>query len=242
MADIFLSYAREDETRARMAEKLAMLRALGDDSLLVPEARELGGFGFELDGGLYNVDTLKFFEVMIALERGAVLPRLLEPGGRRLVWEIGAGWGGFARVFKTVVPNTTYLIVDLPELFLFSGTYLQRLFPDAVIRYWSGEDGDTLFLDIGSTTAFIAVALQKHQNLFVVTNSVAVAHALATRNNNRVFFSGGELRSHDGGAFGIDSIAFVRRFNVRHAILSVTAINAPLIFPRSRVLRRTPAD
>lgn len=88
------------------------------------------------------------------------------------------------------------------------------------------EDGDTLFLDIGSTTAFIAVALQKHQNLFVVTNSVAVAHTLATRNNNRVFFAGGELRSHDGGAFGIDSINFVRRFNVRHAILSVTAINA----------------
>ena len=88
------------------------------------------------------------------------------------------------------------------------------------------EDGDTLFLDIGSTTAFIAVALQKHRNLFVVTNSVAVAHTLATRNNNRVFFAGGELRSHDGGAFGIDSIAFVRRFNVRHAILSVTAINA----------------
>jgi hypothetical protein len=137
----------KDETRARMAEKLAMLRSLGDDSLLVPEARELGGFGFELDGELYNVDTLKFFEVMIALERGAVLPRLLEPGGRRLVWEIGAGWGGFARVFKTVVPNTTYLIVDLPELFLFSGTYLQTLFPDATIRYWSGEDAETLFKD-----------------------------------------------------------------------------------------------
>ncbi|MDI7860616.1 DeoR/GlpR family DNA-binding transcription regulator [Rhizobiaceae bacterium n13] len=88
------------------------------------------------------------------------------------------------------------------------------------------EDGDTLFLDIGSTTAFIAVALQRRQNLFVVTNSVAVAHTLATRNNNRIFFAGGELRPHDGGAFGIDSINFVRRFNVRHAILSVTAINA----------------
>lgn len=88
------------------------------------------------------------------------------------------------------------------------------------------KDGDTLFLDIGSTTAFIAVALQKHQNLFVVTNSVAVAHTLATRNGNRVFFAGGELRSHDGGAFGLESINFVRRFHVRHAIFSVTAVNA----------------
>jgi hypothetical protein len=63
------------------------------------------------------------------------------------VWEIGAGWGGFARVFKTVVPNTTYVIADLPELFLFSGTYLQTLFPGATIRYWAGEDADTLFRD-----------------------------------------------------------------------------------------------
>ncbi|NKN35622.1 DeoR/GlpR transcriptional regulator [Agrobacterium sp. a22-2] len=87
-------------------------------------------------------------------------------------------------------------------------------------------DGDTLFLDIGSTTAFIAVALQKHQNLFVVTNSLAVAQTLATRNGNRVFFAGGELRPHDGGAFGLEAITFVRRFQVRYAILSVTAIDA----------------
>lgn len=88
------------------------------------------------------------------------------------------------------------------------------------------QDGDTLFLDIGSTTAFIAVALQKHQNLFIVTNSISVAHTLSTRNGNRVFLAGGALRSHDGGAFGAEAIDFVRRFNVRHAILSIAAINA----------------
>jgi DeoR family transcriptional regulator, glycerol-3-phosphate regulon repressor len=88
------------------------------------------------------------------------------------------------------------------------------------------ENGDTIFLDIGSTTAFIAVALQKHQNLFIVTNAVSVAHALATRNGNRVFFAGGELRSHDGGAFGMEAISFLRRFSVRHAVLSVGAVNA----------------
>ena len=87
-------------------------------------------------------------------------------------------------------------------------------------------NGDSLFLDVGSTTAFIAVALQKHQNLFVVTNSLSVANALATRNNNRVFLAGGALRSHDGGAFGVEAIEFVKRFNVEHAILSVTAIDA----------------
>ena len=88
------------------------------------------------------------------------------------------------------------------------------------------RDGDSLFLDIGSTTAFIAMALQKHHNLMVVTNSISVAQALATRNDNRVFLAGGALRPHDGGAFGIEAIDYVRRFNVRHAIFSVAAIDA----------------
>jgi hypothetical protein len=137
----------KDEMRARLEEKLRMLRRVGDTSMLVPEAPDLGGFGFDIGGRLFNVDTLKFFEVLIALDRGAVLPQLREPGERRLVWEIGAGWGGFARVWKTVVPNTTYLIVDLPELFVFSGTYLQSVFPEARIRYWAGEDAEALFAD-----------------------------------------------------------------------------------------------
>lgn len=87
------------------------------------------------------------------------------------------------------------------------------------------QDGDTLFLDIGSTTAFIAVALQKHRDLFIVTNSVAVAHTLTGRNGNRVFLAGGELRPHDAGAFGAEAIAFIRRFSLRYAILSTTAVN-----------------
>ena len=88
------------------------------------------------------------------------------------------------------------------------------------------KDGDSLFLDIGSTTAYAAQALQNHQELYVVTNSLAVATALAARNNNRVFFAGGELRQHDGGAFGGDALAFIQRFNVQFAVFSVGAVNA----------------
>ena len=88
------------------------------------------------------------------------------------------------------------------------------------------KNGDSLFLDIGSTTAYIARALRNHRDLFVVTNSVAIAHLLAARNNNRVFMAGGELRAHDGGAFGAEAMAFVRRFQVDYAICSATAINA----------------
>jgi DeoR family glycerol-3-phosphate regulon repressor len=87
-------------------------------------------------------------------------------------------------------------------------------------------DGSSLFLDIGSTTAHVAEALRDHRDLLVVTNSLAVAQTLATRNGNRVFMAGGELRSHDGGAFGAEALAFVRQFRVRYAVLSAVAVNA----------------
>lgn len=92
------------------------------------------------------------------------------------------------------------------------------------------EDGDSLFLDIGSTTAYAARALAGHRNLYVVTNSLAVANTLATINDNRVFFAGGELRPHDGGSFGQDAIGFIRRFNVQYAVFSAGAINGDVGF------------
>ncbi len=88
------------------------------------------------------------------------------------------------------------------------------------------SDGDSLFLDIGTTTAYAAQALRRRKRLYVVTNSLTVASTLTSINDNRVFFPGGELRSHDGGVFGAQAVDFMRQFNVQHAILSIGAINA----------------
>ncbi len=87
------------------------------------------------------------------------------------------------------------------------------------------KDGDSLFLDAGSTMAYVAQALQNRHELYVVTHSTAIAHMLSGRNNNRVFLAGGELRATDGTAFGEDTLAFIKRFNVQYALLSVAAIN-----------------
>jgi DeoR family glycerol-3-phosphate regulon repressor len=87
------------------------------------------------------------------------------------------------------------------------------------------EDGDSLILDVGSTTAYVAQALKSRHDLCVVTNSIAVAQLLAPRKDNRVFLAGGELRAHDGGAFGVEARSFVRQFDVRYAVLSVSAID-----------------
>ena len=56
---------RNDGRLEHFEARLQDLRALGGDALLVPESPALGGFGYDIDGRLYNVDTLKFYEVLI---------------------------------------------------------------------------------------------------------------------------------------------------------------------------------
>lgn len=92
------------------------------------------------------------------------------------------------------------------------------------------HDGDFLMIDTGTTTAYVARALSNHTNLVVVTNSVEIARTLATRNSNRVYMTGGELRADDGAAFGPVALEFLRQFHVDHAVLSIGAINEACAF------------
>lgn len=131
--------------RERFAEKLKALTAQGRAELLLPESRMLGGFGFDIDGHLFNLDTLKYFEVLLALDGAAVLDEFRDESERRLVWEIGAGWGGFPYYFKSHFPNVTYVITDFPELFLYSATYVMTMFPGAKVRFWGEEPSDRIF-------------------------------------------------------------------------------------------------
>jgi glycosyltransferase involved in cell wall biosynthesis len=148
--------SKGDNARREYFEaRLNALRELGGDALLVPESPALGGFGYDIGGRLFNVDTLKFFEVFVGMERGGVLDTLRRRE-RPVVCEIGAGWGGFAYQFKTLFPRATYVIVDFPELFLFSATYLATVFPGArVVFAGAGDpvDGDADFVFVPHTLA-----------------------------------------------------------------------------------------
>jgi DeoR family glycerol-3-phosphate regulon repressor len=90
----------------------------------------------------------------------------------------------------------------------------------------SVRDGDSLMMDTGTTTSFVARELARHRRLTVVTNSTDVARLLAPVNGNRVFLAGGELRADSGAAFGAAALDFVARFAVRHAVVSAGAVDA----------------
>ena len=120
-----------DEKAALFEQRLRTLMAMGGDELVVPEHPALGGFGYAVDGKLFNLDGLKYLEVLVGMKRAGVLDAFRRVKGRRVAWEIGGGWGGFAYQFTRVFPDTTYVIADLPELFLFSATYLKTVVPEA---------------------------------------------------------------------------------------------------------------
>lgn len=88
------------------------------------------------------------------------------------------------------------------------------------------HDGDSVMLDTGTTTSFLARELLGHRRLTVVTNSSDIARTLATVNGNKVYMAGGELRSDSGASFGISAIEFVSRFTVDHAVITAGAIDA----------------
>lgn len=87
------------------------------------------------------------------------------------------------------------------------------------------RDGESVMLDTGTTTSFVARELMRHRRLTVVTNSSDIARTLATVNGNRVYMAGGELRSDSGAAFGKSALDFVARFTVHHAIISAGAVD-----------------
>lgn len=134
----------------RFASKLRRLKDVDASNLFVPESDELGGFGHRIDGQLVNLDTLKFYECRIALDRAGVIEQLRGQGRHRVI-EIGAGWGGFAHQLKTLFPNVTYMIVDLPQTMLFSATYLKATFPEARVRIYGDGPVESLFDDFDQT-------------------------------------------------------------------------------------------
>ena len=86
-------------------------------------------------------------------------------------------------------------------------------------------DGESVMLDTGTTTSFLARELLNHRRLTVVTKSSDIARTLATVNGNKVYMAGGELRSDSGAAFGVSAIEFVSRFSVNHAVITTGAID-----------------
>jgi DeoR/GlpR family transcriptional regulator of sugar metabolism len=89
------------------------------------------------------------------------------------------------------------------------------------------EPGDTLMIDAGSTTIYVARQLAAElRDLTVVTTSFAVASSLVTNPSMRVFVCPGEYDPRDGGVCGPDTLEYLRRFHVSKAIIGASRLDA----------------
>lgn len=141
-------YRSNAEATAWLGPKLKALHELGNRDLFVPEAAVLGGFGRSVEGALVNTDTLKYYEVLIALERFGVVARLRD-AEEPVVWEIGAGWGGLAYYIKTLFPAVRYVVTDMAGVSLFAATYLAAALPNCDISFDPEAAGTADFTFLG---------------------------------------------------------------------------------------------
>ncbi len=87
------------------------------------------------------------------------------------------------------------------------------------------HDGDTLFINSGTTSLAIAQALSKRKLINVVTNSLAVANCLAHCATIRVVLLGGELNADYGFTYGGDTVEQLRLYQPAWSILSVDGVD-----------------
>lgn len=87
-------------------------------------------------------------------------------------------------------------------------------------------EGDSLFIDTGSTTIAFADELARRERLTVVTNAPAIADRLArTRRFTGVFLLGGQYHGEVDETVGPLCCEQIRRFRTVHAFLTVGAVS-----------------
>lgn len=87
------------------------------------------------------------------------------------------------------------------------------------------EDGMVVFLDSGTTTLAVALALGARQYLTVCTASLAIALHMCHLPNMRVHMLGGEIDPQEEAAVGIDAMEAIGRFRVDIAFLGGGALS-----------------
>lgn len=88
------------------------------------------------------------------------------------------------------------------------------------------RDGDTLFLNSGTTMQAVAAALCCCKSLNVVTNSLAVAQELGSVPGFRVILLGGEINAQYNFIYGSDAQEQLSHYRADWAIMSLDGIDA----------------
>lgn len=87
------------------------------------------------------------------------------------------------------------------------------------------NDGDVIFIDSGTTTMHMMPHLASKSNLTIVTYSLNIILASIPYPNVNVISTGGELYRGANSFIGINTINFLKHYNISKAFLSSTGIS-----------------
>jgi DeoR/GlpR family transcriptional regulator of sugar metabolism len=87
------------------------------------------------------------------------------------------------------------------------------------------DDGDSILLDASSTIYYLALNLQEHNRLRVVTNGIDVARLLAQNPSNTVILLGGVVNQDGSSMSGLLSEQFISEFRIQKSFVSCSGLS-----------------
>lgn len=87
------------------------------------------------------------------------------------------------------------------------------------------ENGDTIYLDIGTTVSLMVPYLKDFDDLTVITNSIYLAYELGNEKNITVICSGGEIRSSELSLSGRMAMEQLGNYYVDKSFIGVGGIS-----------------
>lgn len=86
------------------------------------------------------------------------------------------------------------------------------------------KEGETIFVEAGTTTLHLARLLRQKHNLMVVTNGIHIASELCNSEGTHVFLIGGDLRQHTAALVGPHAERCLEEIRVDKAFLGISGV------------------
>ena len=88
------------------------------------------------------------------------------------------------------------------------------------------EDGDTVFLDAGSTTPYLVGHLADRVNVTIITHNLKAIEEASRHENLRILAIGGEYNHHTQSFVGIAASGRFQSYHISKVFLATTAVSA----------------
>jgi DeoR family myo-inositol catabolism operon transcriptional repressor len=87
------------------------------------------------------------------------------------------------------------------------------------------EDGDTIFLDSGTTTLHVVQNLSQKQNITIITHSLQATMAALPFPNLTIISLPGQLHRKTSSFTGVETVRFLKAYNIKTAFMAATGLS-----------------